>query len=120
MNEGAYLRAAALLTNGLVLVVGGSGETNVVSSAELYDSTPGIATAMVLTNATAFTNGTLQFSFTNTSGVTFSALATTNLGLPLNNWTLLGNATEITHGQFQFTDLAATNYPQRFYRVGSP
>jgi len=35
----------------------------------------------------------------------------------LTNWTALGGVTEISPGQFQFTDPQATNSPQRFYRV---
>ena len=119
LNDGGYIRLAALLTNGLVLVVGGSGEANVLSSAELYDPAPGTATTIVLSNPAALPDGAFQFGFTNTSGVSFSALTTTNLALPLTNWTLLGNVTEIAHGQFQFTDPEALNYPQRFYRIRS-
>jgi hypothetical protein len=40
--------------------------------------------------------------------------------MPLSNWTTLGAATEVSPGQFQFTDPQATNTPQRFYRVRSP
>jgi hypothetical protein len=58
-----------------------------------------------------------QFAFTNTPGVWFSVLTTTNLTLPLSHWTVLGEATEISPGQYQFTDSQVTNSPQRFYRV---
>jgi DNA-binding beta-propeller fold protein YncE len=61
-----------------------------------------------------------QLAFTNTSGATFSVLTATNLGLPSSNWTVLGQALELTTGQFQFTDPQTTNAPQRFYRVSSP
>jgi uncharacterized delta-60 repeat protein len=64
--------------------------------------------------------GTFQLSFTNLSGGTFTALATTNLTLHSSNWTVLGPATEIFPGLFQFTDLAATNFPYRFYQIRSP
>src|SRR6266446_7391128 len=37
-----------------------------------------------------------------------------------NDWTSLGSATEISPGQFQFTDTQATNFPQRFYQIRSP
>ena len=75
--------------------------------------------AIILTGARVLSGGALQFGFTNTPGVSFSVLATTNLSLPLTNWTMLGGVTEISPGQFQFTDPQATNYPQRFYRVRS-
>jgi hypothetical protein len=46
--------------------------------------------------------------------------ATTNLTVPLSNWTVLTNITEISPGRFQFADAQTTNSPQRFYRVRSP
>jgi fibronectin-binding autotransporter adhesin len=76
----------------------------------------------VLQNAvwSATGGGTFQFAFTNVSGADFTALTATNVALPLTNWTVLGNIPEIAPGQYQFTDLGATNSPQRFYRVVSP
>lgn len=44
----------------------------------------------------------------------------TGLSLPLSNWTALGGVTEVTLGQFLFTDPQATNLNQRFYRVRTP
>ena len=64
--------------------------------------------------------GTFQFGFTNAAHLDFTALTSTNLALPLTNWSILGNASEISPGQYQFTDASATNAPQRFYRVVSP
>jgi hypothetical protein len=75
-----------------------------------------VATPPNLTNPTML-GGAFQFAFTNTPGAPFSVLSTTNVALPLTNWTLRGPATETTPGQFQFTDPQATNSPQRFYRV---
>ncbi len=65
-------------------------------------------------------NGSVQFSFANIAGGAFSALATTNLALPLTNWPALGGVTEVSPGQFQFTDPQPANGGQRFYRVSSP
>jgi WD40 repeat protein len=79
-----------------------------------------VPSSIQLINAAMLPGGACQFDFTNTPGAFFSTLTTTNLSLPLNQWTLLGGVTEISSGQFQFTDLQATNYPQRFYRVRSP
>jgi len=77
-------------------------------------------TTILLMNATMLPGGAFQFGFTNTPGAFFNALATTNLSLPLSQWTALGGVTEISDGQFQFTDSQATNHTQRFYRVRSP
>jgi hypothetical protein len=75
---------------------------------------------IILTNTVRLSSGACRFSFTNTTGLGFTVLAATNVALPLNNWMVLGSATEISPGQFQFTDLQATNIPRRFYRVSSP
>jgi hypothetical protein len=66
------------------------------------------------------TNGSVQFSFANINGGSFSALTATNLALPLTNWTSLGSVTEVSPGQFQFSDPQPARDPQRFYRVSSP
>jgi aminopeptidase N len=62
-------------------------------------------------------DGAFQFAFTNAEVRTFSAYGTTNLSQPFSNWTFLGHITEDGPGRFLFTDLQATNTPQRFYRV---
>ncbi|HEY1661403.1 MAG TPA: hypothetical protein VGI03_03200 [Verrucomicrobiae bacterium] len=71
-----------------------------------------------LTQSTVLPDGVFQLSFTNTSGMGFMVYGTTNLFLSLTNWTPLGAATEISPGQFQFTDPSPINY-ERFYRVSS-
>ncbi len=73
-----------------------------------------------LINSIRLGNGSFQFDFTNTPGASFMTLATTNVSLPLSNWTMLGTPTEAPPGQYQFTDLQASNRVQRFYRVRSP
>jgi len=73
-----------------------------------------------LTGLTILGNGAFQFGFTNNQEASFTVLTTTNLTLPLTNWTVLGTLTNNGSGQYQFTDLTATNGGQRFYRVSSP
>jgi hypothetical protein len=65
-------------------------------------------------------SGAIQFFFTNTPGAAFTALASTDVSAALSNWIVAGSPIEIAAGQFQFTDLQATNYALRFYRVRSP
>ena len=77
-------------------------------------------TPPTLTGLTILNNGAFQFAFTNNQGAAFTVLTTTNLLLPLTNWTVLGTLTNNGFGQYQFTDLTATNGIQRFYRVISP
>jgi len=73
-----------------------------------------------LKNTVKLGNGSVQFSFTNQSGLTFSVYASTNAALPLAQWTPLGNPVESPAGSFQFADSQATNAASRFYRVTSP
>ncbi len=79
-----------------------------------------VATNINLTTASVLPSGSFQFAFTNVPGASFTVLTTTNLALPLASWTVLGAVTEVSAGQFQFSDPQATNNPQRYYRVKSP
>jgi hypothetical protein len=75
----------------------------------------------LLTGPVKCGNGAFQFCFNNnTPGVTFTVFTATNIALPFSDWTVLGAPIGIAPGQFQFTDLQATNSPQRYYRVTSP
>jgi hypothetical protein len=65
-------------------------------------------------------NGSFRLSFTNASGASFSALASTKLALPASNWPVIGPATQTAPAQFQFTGPGGTNFPARFYRIRSP
>lgn len=73
---------------------------------------------IVLTNPSVLPDGTFQFGFTNIPGLSFTVRGTTNLALPFTNWSLLGSATEISPGQFQFTTAPVDS--QQFYRVTTP
>ncbi|MBI5385185.1 MAG: DUF5011 domain-containing protein, partial [Verrucomicrobia bacterium] len=70
---------------------------------------------------TKLPSGAVRVAFTNTPGgcVPFTVLASTSLQ---GGWTELGHPTETpaNSGRYEFTDLTATNYPVRFYRVTSP
>ena len=88
-----------------------------LSSAELYDSTAGPIT---LIHSKKLPGGAFQFAFTGVPNRTNTMLATTDLALPLTNWTKLGVVPEFAPGLFLFTDPQATNHSQRVYRVRSP
>lgn len=64
-------------------------------------------------------NGTFTLNFSNTHGLSFTTLRTTDLTLPLSGWEMIGHPTEISPGNFEFTDTTATP-PRYFYRVSSP
>lgn len=116
---------AVLLANGQVLAAGGDNLDSFpqyFASAELFVYGTGpvpVPQPTRLTNPKVLADGSFQFSFTNAPGAVFNVLATTNLVLPLGNWTVLNGVTEILPGQFQFTDHQATNYARRFYRLRS-
>jgi len=57
-----------------------------------------------------------QLSGTGPTNWTYSILATTNVTQPLSDWVQVDSGT-FTDGKYTFTDLHATNYVRRFYRV---
>jgi hypothetical protein len=75
-----------------------------------------VPVAPVLTGARKPQGRTFSFGFTNTVGALFGVRATTNPALPSTSWQVLGAATEVSPGGFQFTDPQAASNPRRFYR----
>jgi hypothetical protein len=86
----------------------------------VYAYTPASTTAITLGSATKLGNGSFQFSFTNTPGATFTVWGSTNVALAASNWAKLGYVTNVTAGQYQFTDTNAPVNARCFYRVSSP
>ena len=125
-----------------VFLLSTNWSTNSFASSAVWNFPPGYALATLFVNGiestssivnisvpvpatttlmgAALTNGQFQFGFTNNPGALFGVLATTNLSLPLTNWTKLGGIAEISPGQFQFTDPQATNGGQCFYNIFAP
>jgi len=66
-------------------------------------------------------DGTFILGFTNISGAPFTVLSSTDLLAPISEWTVLGQASEVVPGQFQYSDAQALNRDAiRFYRLRSP
>ena len=66
-------------------------------------------------------DGTFVIGFTNVSGASFSVLSSTDVLAPVSEWTVLGQASEILPGQFQYSDAQALNRDAvRFYMLRSP
>lgn len=65
--------------------------------------------------APAWTNGQFAFTLQSEPGLSFEILASTNLALPISNWTSLETLTNVT-GTVPFLD-RATNLNRRFYRA---
>lgn len=100
--------------------IAANGRIYVAGDNQVYAFTvPLLPPAIVLENVMILQNGAFQFSFTNTPGSSFSVYSTTNLSSLFTNWARVGGATEISPGQYQFTDPTAGDQ-QRFYRVTSP
>jgi hypothetical protein len=56
-----------------------------------------------------------QLNFAGSAAAAYSVWASTNL----LDWERLGSALESVAGQYQYSDFAATNWPQRFYRISA-
>ncbi len=97
-----------------------SDPPDIPSTENILNISVPVPTPPNLTGPQKLADGSFQFAFTNSVGALFGVLTSTNLALPMTNWTVLDGVTEIPLGQFQFTDLQLTNDAQRFYRVFSP
>jgi hypothetical protein len=71
------------------------------------------------TNIVQGAGSSFRLSGTGPAGAGYRILASTNLALPLNNWTAVTSGS-FSGSVFDFTDTQATNFPQRFYRVVTP
>jgi autotransporter-associated beta strand protein len=85
-------------------------------------NTPGIINVLVgppPTNSVAGVavnvDGSATLNFVGVPGYVYQVDATTNLAPPVV-WTTISTNTADINGQWQITDLQATNYPNRFYR----
>lgn len=78
-------------------------------------SAPALLTACTIPNPSQ-----VQIQFAGNTGAGYTILSATNLTLPLANWMVVGQATQVSIGVFQFTDSTATNQASRYYRVRQP
>jgi N-acetylneuraminic acid mutarotase len=109
---------ATMLANGKVLFAGGDGGPNgVLNTSELYGA--GLPAVILSTPATT-PGGALSLEFNSTIGTLFTVLVSANPAAPANSWTVVGLASEISPGHFQFTDPQPASGVQRFYRLRSP
>jgi hypothetical protein len=86
-----------------------------LSFGSIYLSTPPPSQPSFLSQTTSSSNGLPAFQLTGQPGYTYVVQASTNL----INWTNIAVLVN-TNGIVQFTDTAATNYNQRFYRAIAP
>jgi hypothetical protein len=95
------------------IYVNGAPSTNVVVTVSPAPSTPPLLTNMSV-SANQF-----SFNFTNAPGSLFCVLATTNLALPLTNWTAVSGLVESPPGTFTFTNAVSTQRCDHMYSVES-
>jgi len=108
-------------TNGTTFALDQRGLPRVVGAFADLGAVEGVYNpAMSLTDPIELANGSFRFFFNNLSGPDYTVLASPNVTLPLNLWSNLGLAIEISPGTYVFTDLQATNYSRRFYTVRTP
>ncbi|EEF62513.1 choice-of-anchor Q domain-containing protein [Pedosphaera parvula] len=129
-NNGGFAYTMALLPGSPALDAGDSANAPVfdgrglprVSGAKVdlgaYELQ--VPTQLLFTNWKFVSGGGLQLQFSGSSGTGYTIVSTTDLTLPLSNWTVLGSAIETTNGEFQFNDTQAMSFPQRSYRVRQP
>jgi DNA-binding beta-propeller fold protein YncE len=111
------------VTNGVVSFTFSATFSNRLANITLLGQTIPVTQTVppILLGTVMLTNGMFQFAFAySDSNASFTVLTSTNLSLPLANWIVLGVATNAGPGWFQFATPAATNDPQRFYRVSLP
>jgi hypothetical protein len=114
LYQGRCQHTATPLANGRVLVTGGGSFSAPfrLDTAEIFDPIAPINLVASFASPPA-----IQIAFTNTPGFAFRILMTTNLPTSVASWTELGSVSEISPGQYEFTDAAPANNPMRFYRV---
>ncbi len=71
--------------------------------------------------STKISGANLIINGTNgTPNSAFSLLTSTNIGLPLSNWSVVGTGSFDATGNFQFTNALDGSMPRRFYRLRVP
>lgn len=97
----------------------GAGGANAIVQALFLDNF-GPALLPALSCARMPGGGAFQFSFSNTAPESISVLRTTNLLLPMTNWTVVWGPSNIAPGLFQFTEQPAGGGAPGYYTIRSP
>jgi hypothetical protein len=87
---------------------------NGVSVATTFQVTIGVTVSTPnIISANIVTNGGFHLHFLATTKVAYTVLAS----IDMKNWTAIGAAAETSSGVFDFTDLQASFYSHRYYRI---
>ena len=92
------------------------GDWGPIFRADNMEVTPALA-PIVLKNMAMAPDGSFQLGFSNAPGRAFTILAADDLGAAIGYWNILGAATEIAPGEYQFVDTTAPVAAVRFYRA---
>jgi hypothetical protein len=109
----SYLRGAE---GELSFVLNPVGETNAQFLVQDLQFLAPVSPTVV--GAVIEADGNVAISFAGAPNYTYWVQATTNLSSP--DWVTISTNTAGTNGLWNYTDLAATNYAQRFYRSAQP
>ena len=109
----------------VTLAVAGPGGNSTLTRTNFITVTvPPPLPDQLLVAAAWLPEGSFQFAVSNVDATPITpeqqsrmeVFATTNLLVPLTNWTLLTNTTLLTNGLLQISDPDASNFGKRFYR----
>jgi len=75
---------------------------------------------ITLMNGVKLPDGAVQFDFAYTPGAICSAYVVTDPSTPFGSWPFLVTPTEVSAGQFRFTDPQAATHDRLFYRATCP
>jgi hypothetical protein len=73
----------------------------------------------VVSGAARRSDGNVGFTITGVPGQGYTVWSSTNVALPLANWSVLQSGW-LPSASYNWTDLTSTNFPVRFYRVSNP
>lgn len=95
-------------------IIANDGEADSLPAAVTVNIIP--PPAVNVSGAGIGADGTFSLSFAGFTNATYRVWASTNL----THWSVLGSARQTGPGLFHLSDAAATNWPQRFYRITAP
>jgi autotransporter-associated beta strand protein len=99
-------------------IAGGASASLVVSGGELYLQVTSATLYPPVLSSMNLANGGVVLSFSGTNGQSYQVLSSTNLNIPLSNWTAVSSGT-LTGSTINYTNAPATD-PQRFFIITSP
>jgi hypothetical protein len=75
---------------------------------------------LTLASTQLLTDGAVQLSFSGAPRASYTVLSSTDLRVPLRDWTVLGNATNLSGNLYQLIATPPAGAPQSYYMIRSP